>query len=154
MTQLFGALTYLFTFAIFAIATHCAVAATHHKANVRGKHAETATGAGHKQASAKPKGAKSAHVTNDKPGKRKARKNGRADVARFQSRRPNRPRRRPEISAPSNRALEFVRKGKIGEATGVKNMLDDEAAQKLIEWFILRHPESRCELPTLRRVHR
>ncbi len=39
MTQRFGALTYLFTFAIFAISTHCAVAATHHKQTSGGKHA-------------------------------------------------------------------------------------------------------------------
>ena len=39
-------------------------------------------------------------------------------------------------------ALEFVRKGQTGEATAVENMLDDEVGQKLIEWFILRHPKS------------
>ena len=142
MTQRFGALTYLFTFAIFAISTHCAVAATHHKQTSGGKHAEAATGAGHKQASAKPKGAKSAHVTNDKPGKRKARKNGRADVAQVPNPLPKpAPPQTGDLGAVKQ-ALEFVRKGKIGEATVVKNMLDDEAAQKLIEWFILRHPNS------------
>jgi len=141
MTQRFGALTYLFTFAIFAISTHCAVAATHHNQASGGKHA-TATGAGHKHASAKPKGAKSAHVTNDKRGKRKARKNGRAGVAQVPNPLPKpAPPQTGDLGAVKQ-ALEFVRKGKIGEATVVKNMLDDEAAQKLIEWFILRHPNS------------
>ena len=37
-------------------------------------------------------------------------------------------------------ALELVRKGQTAEATVVENMLDDEVAQKLIEWFVLRHP--------------
>src|SRR3954469_1249641 len=88
MPQRFGALTYLFTFAIFAISTPGAVAPTHRK-----------------QA---PKPA---------------------------------PPQTGDLGAVKQ-ALEFVRKGKIGQATVVKNMLDDEAAQKLIEWFVLRHPNS------------
>ena len=37
-------------------------------------------------------------------------------------------------------AIELVRIGKTSEATALKNVLDDEVGQTLIEWFVLRHP--------------
>src|SRR4051794_31837272 len=80
MTRRCGVLPYLFTFAIFAIPTHCAAAASQHKQSPGAKHAEAATGAGHKHGSAKPKSAKSTNVANDKAAKRKARKKDRAGV--------------------------------------------------------------------------
>jgi hypothetical protein len=64
MTQRFGALTFLLTFAIFAISIHSALAATRHKQTFRGKHAESATGADHKQASARFKDPNRAPVAN------------------------------------------------------------------------------------------
>jgi soluble lytic murein transglycosylase len=36
----------------------------------------------------------------------------------------------------------LVRKAKSGEATVIKKTIDDPAAQKLVEWFILRHPDA------------
>ena len=140
MTQRFGALTYVFAFAVLAILTCDAVAATHRKQASGGKRVDTATAARHKQTSAKPKGTKNAHGTNDKTGKRQAEKISRADVTQVPIP-PPRPAPPPSgDSAAVKQALELVRKGKTGEATVVKNMLDDQVAQKLIEWFILRHP--------------
>jgi soluble lytic murein transglycosylase len=54
----------------------------------------------------------------------------------------------PAISLPPElagvkQAIELVRKSKIGEATIVKQTIDDLAARKLVEWFALRHPN--CE---------
>jgi soluble lytic murein transglycosylase len=140
MTRRCGVLPYLFTFAIFAVPTHCAAAATPHKQMAGAKHAEAATGTGHKRASAKPKSTKSADAANDKPAKRKARKNGRADIAKVPT--PS-PKPAPPLTGDLGavkRALEFVRKGKNAEATAVKNMLDDGIARTLIEWLVLRHP--------------
>jgi peptidoglycan lytic transglycosylase len=47
----------------------------------------------------------------------------------------------PELAAVKN-AFELTRKAKISEATVVQKTLSDPAARKLVEWFILRHPEA------------
>ena len=38
-------------------------------------------------------------------------------------------------------AIDLARKAKTGEATAVQKTIGDPAARKLVEWFILRHPE-------------
>src|SRR5215204_1978221 len=118
MTQRFGALTHLFTFAIFALSTHCAVAANHQQTS-GGKHAEAAPGAGHKQTYAKPKGANSAHVSDNKLGKRGARKNGRVDVSQVPTPLPKPAPPQTVYLGALKQAMQFVRDGKIGEATVV-----------------------------------
>jgi peptidoglycan lytic transglycosylase len=47
----------------------------------------------------------------------------------------------PELAAVRN-AIELTRKAKIAEATAVQKTIDDPAARRLVEWFILRHPEA------------
>src|SRR5258708_5622447 len=42
--------------------------------------------------------------------------------------------------AAVRQAIDLVRKGKTGEATAIGKTIADPAAQKLVEWFILRHP--------------
>ena len=39
-------------------------------------------------------------------------------------------------------AIDLARKGKTDEATATRNRIADPAAQKLVEWFILRHSET------------
>jgi soluble lytic murein transglycosylase len=39
-------------------------------------------------------------------------------------------------------AIELARKGKTGEATAIQKTIADPVARKLVEWFILRHPEA------------
>ena len=39
-------------------------------------------------------------------------------------------------------AIELARRAKTQEATDVRNRITDPAAQKLVEWYILRHPET------------
>ncbi len=39
-------------------------------------------------------------------------------------------------------AIDLVRKAKTGEATVAQKTIEDPAAQKLVEWFILRHPDA------------
>jgi len=46
----------------------------------------------------------------------------------------------PELVQAVKQAIDLVRKGKTGEATGVKKSIGDPVAQKLVEWLILRHP--------------
>src|SRR5258706_10425188 len=43
--------------------------------------------------------------------------------------------------AAVRQAIDMVRKGKTGEATAIGKTIADPAAQKLVEWFILRHPD-------------
>ncbi len=43
--------------------------------------------------------------------------------------------------AAVKQAMDLVRKGKPGEATIIEKAIGDPAAQKLVEWFILRHPD-------------
>jgi soluble lytic murein transglycosylase len=44
--------------------------------------------------------------------------------------------------ATVKQAIALVRKAKIGEATGMEQTIGDPVAQKLVEWFILRQPDS------------
>src|SRR3954453_15971892 len=39
-------------------------------------------------------------------------------------------------------AIDLARKAKTQEATDIRSRIADPAAQKLVEWFILRHPET------------
>lgn len=45
-------------------------------------------------------------------------------------------------AAVVKQAFDLVRQGKTGEATATEKLIGDPAAQKLVEWFILRHPEA------------
>jgi soluble lytic murein transglycosylase len=46
-----------------------------------------------------------------------------------------------DLAALKN-AIGLVRKAKMGEATAIERTISDPAAQKLVEWFILRHPDT------------
>src|SRR5258708_2475818 len=131
MNQRFQALTCFFALAMLAAFAQDAGARSVTK-QVRGaRRADAATAAGHKRHSARRKGGSAAHVA----------------AAR---RKPA-----PRIDAPApvaaasalsgdlaavRQAFDLVRKGKIGEATGIKKSIGDPVAQKLVEWQILRHP--------------
>ena len=43
--------------------------------------------------------------------------------------------------AAAKQAIDLVRKAKTSEATVVEKTINEPAAQKLVEWFILRHPD-------------
>ncbi|WP_029584091.1 lytic transglycosylase domain-containing protein [Bradyrhizobium sp. URHD0069] len=46
-----------------------------------------------------------------------------------------------DVAAVKN-AIDLARKAKSGEAAAIKKTIGDPAAQKLVEWFILRHPDA------------
>jgi soluble lytic murein transglycosylase len=46
-----------------------------------------------------------------------------------------------DLAAVKN-AINLVRKGKTSEATAIQQAIEDPAARKLVEWFILRHPDA------------
>jgi soluble lytic murein transglycosylase len=47
----------------------------------------------------------------------------------------------PDLAA-TKQAIELVRQGKPSEATLIATSIGDPVAQKLVEWTLLRHPES------------
>src|SRR5450759_3608869 len=126
-------LTCFLAFAMLAALSNNAVALARHKQIQHSKKADAATGVGHKRNSALKKGRHAVHVA----------------AAR---RKPA-----PSIDAPAptaaasplsgdlaavKQAIDLVRKSKTGEETIIKNASGDPAAQKLVEWLILRHPDS------------
>ena len=46
-----------------------------------------------------------------------------------------------DLAAMKN-AIDLARKAKTTEATAIQRMIADPAARKLVEWFILRHPDA------------
>ena len=46
-----------------------------------------------------------------------------------------------DLAAVKN-AIDLARKAKTGEATVIEQTIGDPAAQKLVEWYILRHPDA------------
>ena len=46
-----------------------------------------------------------------------------------------------DLAAVKN-AIDLARKAKTGEATVIEKTIGDPAAQKLVEWYILRHPDA------------
>jgi soluble lytic murein transglycosylase len=123
-------LTCFLSFAIFAALSNNSVALARHK-QVHLKKADAATRVGHKRHAALRKGRHPAHV---------------ATARRKQA---------PSTDAPPaataaplsgdlaavRQAIDLVRKSKTGEATNIEKTIGDPAAQKLVEWFILRHPD-------------
>jgi soluble lytic murein transglycosylase len=50
-----------------------------------------------------------------------------------------------DLAAVKN-AIDLARKAKTDEATGIEKTIGDPVAQKLVEWFILRHPDATAKL--------
>jgi peptidoglycan lytic transglycosylase len=138
MTKRFGVLAHVFSFVMLAIFAHDAVGATRQKHASTGKDAGHATPPRHEQVSAKSKGSKRARRTTEKGGELQVGDSGRTSQIPFPRPRPAPP---PAGDLGALRqAIELVRIGKTSEATALKNVLDDEVGQTLIEWFVLRHP--------------
>ena len=58
----------------------------------------------------------------------------------------------PDLAA-TKQAIELVRQRKPSEATELATSIGDPVAQKLVEWALLRHPESEVRIRALRRFH-
>ena len=134
MNRRFGPLTCFLTLAMLAALSSDAIALARHKQIQHARKADAATRASHQRNSALKKGRHAVHV---------------AAAAR---RKPA-----PSIDGPPQtaaasplsgdlaavkQAIDLVRKGKTGEATVIEKTIGDPAAQKLVEWFILRHPDA------------
>jgi soluble lytic murein transglycosylase len=120
-----------FSFAMLVAFSNDAVALARHKQIQHSKKADSATGGHHRNAALR-KGKHAAHVAavRHKP-------EPSADKS------PPTPTVSPLTGdlALVRQALDLVRKAKTGEATTIEKAISDPAAQKLVEWFILRHPD-------------
>jgi soluble lytic murein transglycosylase len=94
---------------------------------------------------------KKSHVAKEARAHRSAASGKRRNARHASSREPKRkaPPAPKEALAPLTgdlalvkEAIDLARKAKTGEATATRDRIADPAAQKLVEWFILRHPET------------
>ena len=127
MNQLFRPLPCLFVLAVLAGTSSDALAATRHK---QASH-EKKTEARHERKSAlkKEKGKKERVVEKQ----HKKDKSDEDDAPRFTG----------DLAALKD-AIDLSRQAKTNDATAAEQNITDPAAQKLAEWFILRHPDSQA----------
>src|SRR5260221_11834870 len=102
-----------------------------HKPIQHAKKADAASRAGHQRHTALKKGKHAAHVTA-----------ARREPAPS-SDAPPQPAASPLSGdlASVKQAIDLARNAKSGEATAIEKTIGDPAARKLVEWFILRHPD-------------
>src|ERR1700730_16204249 len=121
-----------FSFAMLVAFSNDAVALGRHKQVPHAKKADAAAG-GHHRSAALKKGKHAAHEAAarhkpappvEKPPQAVAASPLTGDLAAVRQ------------------AFDLVRKGKTGEATIIEKTIGDPAAQKLVEWLILRHPDA------------
>jgi soluble lytic murein transglycosylase len=132
MNQRFGPLTCCAALAMLAALSSDALALARHKQIQHARKTDAASRAGHHRDAALKKDKHAAHsaAKRSKPA--------------------------PSIDAPpqsaaasplsadlaaAKQAIDLVRKAKTGEALAMEKTIGDPAAQKLVEWFILRHPD-------------
>jgi soluble lytic murein transglycosylase len=134
MNERYRPLTYCFALAMLAAFSSDGTALAGHKPMQHGKNAH-ASKPGHQRLSALKKGrhekdkraahAAAAHKpapSGDEP-----------------------PAAAPQLSgdlAAVKQAIELVRKSDLGGASAIEKTIDDSAGRKLVEWFLLRHPDS------------
>ena len=133
MNQHVGRLTCFLTLAVLATHSSHAAAPDRHKPVQRAK-AQEATAARHHHEAALKKRGHAAH----------------AGAARHKSAASDDAARKPPVPALTGdlalvkNAIDLMRKAKTTEATATEQTIADPAAQKLVEWFILRHPDGQA----------
>jgi soluble lytic murein transglycosylase len=129
MNQRVRPLTCFLTLAMLAPLSGDATALARHKQTQQAKKAPEATGARHhKKAVLRKPG----HVADAKAAPRKSAPSGDPEHAAA-------PPLSGDLAAVKN-AIDLARKAGTGEATVIGQTIGDPAAQKLVEWYILRHP--------------
>ncbi len=130
MNQPFRPLTCVIALAVLAGFSSDAALARH-KPIQHAKKADAAGRAGHQRHTALKKGKHAAHVTA-----------ARREPAPS-SDAPPQPAASPLSGdlASVKQAIDLARNAKSGEATAIEKTIGDPAARKLVEWFILRHPD-------------
>jgi soluble lytic murein transglycosylase len=133
MNRHFGPLACFSTLAMLVALSSDAIALANHARTQHTKKADAASKAGHQRNAASKK---AKHAVHSAAARRKPAPS--IDV-------PAQTAAAPPLSgdlAAVKQAIGLVRKGKIDEATVIEKTIGDPAAQKLVEWFILRQPDS------------
>ncbi len=128
MNQRFGPLTCFLSLAMLAALSSDATALARHKQNEHAKKADAAGKAAHHSAS-----------KEDKHAHAEAARHKSEPPAKAPPETPATPPLSGDLAAVKN-AIDLVRKGKTADAIATAKTTGDPAAQKLVEWFILRHP--------------
>jgi soluble lytic murein transglycosylase len=136
MTRRLRPLSCFLTLVVFAAWSTNAVARTSHNHH-HGKKSHEATGARHHRNAALKKARHAKHVVA-------------AQLKSTQSSDASTPNTDAsglsgDLAAVKN-AIDLARKAKTNEATALQKTIGDPAARKLVEWFILRHPEANANL--------
>jgi soluble lytic murein transglycosylase len=133
MNQRLRPLSCFLTLAVLAVCSTDAVARTSHKLQQAKKpHEATGVRDHHRKMALK----KAGHAKHVVAAQRKSTRS--SDV---QSRSADASPLSGDLAAVKN-AIDLARKAKTGEATAIEKTISDPAARKLVEWFILRHPEA------------
>ena len=132
MNQRLRPLSCFLTLAVLAVCSADAVARDSHKSQHARKPHEAAGVRHHRSAALK----KAAHARHVAAAQRKSTRSSdvpppAADAAPLSG----------DLAAVRN-AIDLARKAKTSEATAIETTISDPAARKLVEWFILRHPET------------
>src|SRR5437016_6718870 len=129
MNQRFGPLTCAFSLAMLAALSSDASAHARPKQTEHGKKAEAAGKARHHRNAALRKEKHAGHYA-----RHKSEPHDKASEAA------ETPPLTGDAAAVKN-AIELVRKVKTADATAIEKTISDPLAQKLVEWYLLRHPE-------------
>ena len=148
MNQRFGPLTCFLSMAMLAALSSDASAHARHKETQPAKKAEAkaeASGkAGHHREAAHKKDVarkdKKDVARKNKKDKDKHAARHKSEPAVKSSEAAETPPLSGDLAAVRN-AIDLVREGKTADATAAKKAIGDPAAQKLVEWFILKHPD-------------
>jgi soluble lytic murein transglycosylase len=118
--------------ALLAVCSTGAIARTNHKSSHAGKPRE-ASGARHHRNAAHEKAGHAKHVAAKQHDSARpvAAPSASADASPLSA----------DLVAAKN-AIDLARKAKTNEATAIQMTIADPAARKLVEWFILRHPDA------------
>src|SRR6266496_591471 len=122
-------LTSFFSLTIVAALSSDVTAATRHR---QSHHAKKTHEAGKHSAAVK----KHRHATHAAAKRHKADR-----AAEIPSRKVEAPPLSGDLAAVKQ-AFDLARKAKTGEATNIERTIGDPAGRKLVEWFILRHPDA------------
>ncbi|MEA2922504.1 MAG: soluble lytic murein transglycosylase [Bradyrhizobium sp.] len=134
MNQAFRPLTCFVTLAMFVVVSSDATALTRHKQTHHAKKAHAAPARHQRHAvHKKPVHAKHVAAARSTPTPSTDAPAPAAEVPALTG----------DLAAVKN-AIELVRKGKVDEATAIETTIGDPAGQKLVEWFILRHPDAKA----------
>jgi soluble lytic murein transglycosylase len=130
MTQRLHSLSCLLTLAVLAVCSTGDVAWANHKPLHARKPHEASGVRHHRNAAAKAEHAKHDTVVHSESTQSTDAPPPGADASPLSA----------DLAAVRD-AIDLARKARTGEATAVQKTIGDPAARKLVEWFILRHPE-------------